>query len=495
MILQSKGNRFIFSCLLSMIHLITPLAADWQAPPEEFGSTSQPFSDLSAGPAGTGMVVTYNPQDGNVTAFSYTNEAWQPAQIIYSGYLNNTVEVSMNLSGEALAIWTNDINEVLTSYYNGSSWTTPTPSPLDTITFSFFQQVDIAMNNAGNGLAVWQDALTSEVRSSKFSAGTWSPIQVIGSATGTPLIAYAANGSAVSAFNNGGVITVVNYIGGIWQLPISLATGVSSTNVQVGISANGHALAAWVDNLGNVNYSFYDGFNWSSTATISSSSGNSNLISLAMAPNGTAVIAYIDSLSNGHYSMFDGTSFGSNQIFATNISTINPSVNVSVDENGSALIVYDTPTEIRSRFLNPQGVLSSDLLINTTANTPYQVKGALTSNGVAFALWQETSIENTNSLGSAFIPNPTPPRDFEGKACKNKFSTQIDFVHILSWKPSTDLSVVGYILKRNDVTIATIAFDGPFIYFDHNRPCADRYTLTSVTEGGFESEPLTVIVK
>lgn len=88
---------------------------------------------------------------------------------------------------------------------------------------------------------------------------------------------------------------------------------------------------------------------------------------------------------------------------------------------------------------------------------------------------------------------PSPPASIEGKAKNNKSATQIDHVHIIKFKPSTDTSVVFYRLRRNGKIIAEIPKKGPFEYIDHNR-CrkTDVYTLTSVNAVGIESSPLVV---
>lgn len=89
---------------------------------------------------------------------------------------------------------------------------------------------------------------------------------------------------------------------------------------------------------------------------------------------------------------------------------------------------------------------------------------------------------------------PLPPSDFRGKTVKNKFATQIEYIHHLKWVPSPDPTVVGYKLFRNGHLIAVIPAEGPFKFHDHNRKKRKRdlYVLQSFNANGLLSIPLTV---
>jgi len=89
-----------------------------------------------------------------------------------------------------------------------------------------------------------------------------------------------------------------------------------------------------------------------------------------------------------------------------------------------------------------------------------------------------------------------PPSMFVGKAIKNRFATQTDLINKLTWTPSSDPSVVAYLILRNGVLIAEIPASGPFVYLDHNRrKCSvDTYELIAVNAEGVQSTPLFTTV-
>lgn len=94
----------------------------------------------------------------------------------------------------------------------------------------------------------------------------------------------------------------------------------------------------------------------------------------------------------------------------------------------------------------------------------------------------------------SFIP---PPSDFRGKIRKDKFLTQTDIINQLSWKPSTDPSVVGYLIRGSDGSVAKVPASGPFKVDFHNRRPHQTYiyTVVAFTNSGQESSPLTVSLR
>lgn len=89
------------------------------------------------------------------------------------------------------------------------------------------------------------------------------------------------------------------------------------------------------------------------------------------------------------------------------------------------------------------------------------------------------------------------PTNFTGKVINNRFLTETDRVHHLSWIPAPDQTVLGYHIVRNGKLIATIPPAGPYVYNDHNRSekHTDTYILTAFYEDGTSSPPLTVTLQ
>lgn len=92
---------------------------------------------------------------------------------------------------------------------------------------------------------------------------------------------------------------------------------------------------------------------------------------------------------------------------------------------------------------------------------------------------------------------PTPPTHFTGTVIKNKFATQTEYVHQLTWNASSDTNVIEYQLFRNGKKITTLTNDqGHYVYNDHNRKkgVVDTYTLIAINTLGTASNPLEISV-
>lgn len=91
---------------------------------------------------------------------------------------------------------------------------------------------------------------------------------------------------------------------------------------------------------------------------------------------------------------------------------------------------------------------------------------------------------------------PVPPSQFKGAISKKQFYNRTEYTHHLTWEPSQDVAVVGYLLLRNGHLVAEIPVDGPFQFDDPNRKKGTRdvYTLTSYNAEGLQSIPLYLIL-
>jgi hypothetical protein len=179
-------------------------------------------------------------------------------------------------------------------------------------------------------------------------------------------------------------------------------------------------------------------------------------------------------------------------------------LNVAMDNDGNAIVTWGTTTSIlRSKRL-PVGTnewIEDSLISADLPEGLIDINAALSLNGRGFSIWQRVSnAEGTQALGAftlAINPlPPTPPIGISGRSCNNKFASQTDRIHIISWLTSVDPTVTSYLIRRNGVIIATIPSQGFLIYYDHNR-CkkTDIYTVTAVGENGLESSALTIELK
>lgn len=89
-----------------------------------------------------------------------------------------------------------------------------------------------------------------------------------------------------------------------------------------------------------------------------------------------------------------------------------------------------------------------------------------------------------------------PPTNFKGIVVKNKFATQTEYVHQLTWTRSPDARVSEYQIYRNGKLIGTVSANSPSIFNDHDRKKnkKDQYTIIAVSTNGLESTPISIIV-
>lgn len=485
----------------------------WNSPVTEFsGGATSSYEYVASDPAGNAITIwADNDLPGVYGAyFSATTQVYGSPQLIYSGNSAQELRLAMDATGTAVGIWyVGFTGEIITGYFDGSTWSIPTPNPLDTSgIFAVGVYPSIAMDGSGNAVAAWIDTTTSSVRTSQFTPISWTAPTTIGTGTDTTSIAYSANGAAAVIWNNAGTLNASNYILGAWQAPVALGATLVDGAV-VGMDAAGNALAVWLDNpTGNVFTSRFNGNIWSVAQPLSLATNTQ--VDLAVAPGGTAVAIWVDNAGNGFYSAFNGTSWGPPVLFATGVvadELFQPSentVSVATDSAGNALIVWGTTSEqILSVRLPVGGVLAVTELVSPFVEADVGtggltvIQGALSDNGRGFVSWSERfDAEDFSSFGTFSLFPPTPPGGIEGFICRNKFATATDRIHVIVWTPSTDPTVTAYSLQRNGVVIATLPATGPYIFYDHNR-CKnqpDTYTVTAVGPTG-ESTPLTIILQ
>ncbi len=87
---------------------------------------------------------------------------------------------------------------------------------------------------------------------------------------------------------------------------------------------------------------------------------------------------------------------------------------------------------------------------------------------------------------SQVIQSFTVTTNFFGKVVKNRFLTQTEYVHQLTWLPSSDPNVKVFTILRNGVQIAEFPATGPFLFNDHGRSKkeVDVYTLQGKNAAG-----------
>lgn len=493
-----------FIGILLTLRSTSDLLGVWEQPPIETGNSFHPTA-IASDANGNGAVIVADRDVRVYNYFSSTN-TWSPPTLLQSN-VEGDVDIAMDNSGRAIAIWSNNLgtNEVRTALFDGSTWTLGSPDPLEVGTFIFSPKV--SMNGPSGAVAAWID--DTVVRSSFFTGGPWSAPTTIGTTNRRSVrIAYSSNGTAVAGFINMDAVAA-NYIGGVWQAPVTLNTGTVFNSVEVGIDADGNALALWEDNpTVSLLSSFFNGSSWQAPVTLDGTTPFSRIFSLTMAPTGTAVAAWTVlsgvSPSPGLSRVFDGAAWGPVLQITPDVA-FNPSIGNTIalgsDDFGNAIVLFSVPTTppLSSLF-------SARLPIGSGVWTNYQkvadaspanpflpffgfLDTDLSNNGYAFASFTNNNSEAFFNFASV-DPLILPPASIDGAVCK----TPIDRINIITFTPSPSTVVVSYELSRNGRLIAIIPASGPFIYFDNNRckNVTDVYSLVAVGPDGLVSTPVTV---
>jgi len=497
--------------LICMLLALGNLQGVWEQPPQSYGPGRD--IDIASDANGNAAVIFSSAGmgdgaiPGTVSVYNYfsSTDTWSSATVLQTDTVGE-VDVAMDNSGTATVIWSNNngTNEVRTAFYDGSTWTPGSPTPLE-VTAGFVVSPSVAMNGPNSAVAAWIDVDNSLVRSSFLSGGVWSAPTTIAADGGSVRVAYSTNGTAVAGFGSPNP-AAANYIGGSWQAPVPLDAGTTFGPVEVGIDASGNALAVWVDNTTlSILASFFDGSSWQSPITLGTSTGSPFFPSVAMAPGGTAVATWTtgDVPSPGYSRSFDGATWGPALQFAPDVNS--EVVPVQVDDFGNAIVLFGTPAilpmnaRLWSAKLPLGGGVWSNFQVVSTAFSPIShfdfMSTDLSNNGYGFGAWVDRTSESFFFYASV-DPVILPPVNIQGSVCKNKFATQTDRINVITFTPSPSPGVTSYELRRNGVLIAVIPGTGPFIYLDHNRckNVPDVYTLVAVGVGGV-STPVTVTVQ
>lgn len=169
---------------------------------------------------------------------------------------------------------------------------------------------------------------------------------------------------------------------------------------------------------------------------------------------------------------------------SNSVSSVGTIVNYEWDfGDGSA--VENTSLPVITHTYSTSGNFTVTLTVTNSAGT--STTQTFTGQTVS-----QNGNEAASELEQVLVVAPIAPSNFAVKLLKNIFLTQIDYIHRLTWTPSSDSSVVSYLIFRNGELIATVPASGPYVYFDHNRHKheEDTYVLVAVNEQGTQSSVL-----
>ncbi|MEN8170800.1 MAG: Ig-like domain-containing protein [Pseudomonadota bacterium] len=299
------------------------------------------------------------------------NRDWGiPGLVVNDSGVFADVQIASAENGAMIAVWTQSDglhqNVWGSIYHVGSGWGTPQLIELDDT--SDARELQIDMDEAGNALVAWRAVNSAEesVWANSYTAdGGWgTPAQLISGATGSLgelAIGMSGDGSGLLIWSQAaGGTTAPNsvwsshYAAATWSTAARIDTAtVSGVNgLQLGVAAEGSALAVWSQTSDTTSYDLiaanYSGAAWQGAQTLRSAmvgdaSAPQVTAQLAMNAGGEAVLVWGEAASpNSIYAQryLPASGWSSNELieFDTTSGAYQPSV--AIDLNGNAVVTW-----------------------------------------------------------------------------------------------------------------------------------------------------------
>ncbi len=399
---------------------------------------------IQTGSLGYGIYLFYQPTlwDGIPGTNTATNISNKPTQNA------NSPQIAFDTSGHALAIWYENNGtptNIYARYFDGTDWSA-TATNISTNTGQPAGSPKIAFDAAGHALAVWQEdnstTLQYNIYARSFDGTDWSATATdISNNQGQPAynpqiynpqIAFNTNDNAIAVWQENNSATSKSNIyaryfdGTYWS---AAATNISNDptqnayNAQIAFDTTGHALAIWQENnsatsQANIYARYFDGTDWSATATDISNdpTQNANNSQIAFDTTGNALAIWSEynlakNQSNIYVRYFDGTNWDPTATNISNDTTQNANIcQIAFDSNGNALAIWQESNGIASYniYVRYFDGTNWDPAATDISNDPNQTAQypqiAFDTTGTALAVWQENNGTPTNIYARRSIP-------------------------------------------------------------------------------------------
>jgi len=406
---------------------------------DDRGSASYPDVMFDASGDAIAVWTQSDGTDVRVMANHFSRgSGWGSAQVIDSGYgtCNSPVRIAVNSSGDAIAVWKQDIGAdydlVTNRYIKGVGWSYP--ETLDYIDSEVWDP-RIGMDDSGNAIAVWyqSDGSYYNVYHSMFSpSGGWGSASLLETndhAVYRPEISMNSAGDAMVVWRQydgtrGNVVSrYYDPVSG-WG-PVQLAENVDLGDInqhQVTVDTNGNAMAVWQQFTGTSHqcYSnYYDAATGWDTARLLSNPSSSTVQypRIASDPSGDFMAVwyqYDGTRYNIHSCRYDaGTGWGSIELVEFTDHTVD-SPKVKMDGLGRSLVVYRQYSGLNydiffNRHIPGEG-WGEPQLVETNANGPDVPMIAVHPSGDAIAVWYQGYYPRFNVWANYYTtPDGTAP--------------------------------------------------------------------------------------
>ncbi len=157
---------------------------------------------------------------------------------------------------------------------------------------------------------------------------------------------------------------------------------------------------------------------------------------------------------------------------------------------GAFILVTDGSSVVGFSLTDANGNYS----IDTIAAGSYTVTAR--KNHYVFGSSPATVMSSqTTFVNFSLLPIPLPPVNIFGCTKKNKFLTQTDHIHVISWTASSSSCITGYQIFRNGTQIAFVPSTS-LEYKDHNRnKNTDVYFVQAVNSFGLIGDAVSITIR
>lgn len=416
-------------------------------------------TDISTVGSTCNSAAVWTSSDGTnnrIKASIYNGTTWSAAVILSDpGFSSNLAQVSIDSSGNAVAIWNRSDVVVRASFYNGTSWSAPVDISA-TSTGAFARALDT--DNQGNFYALWQIS------------------------DGTNIITQTAT------FN-----------GTTWSSPIDLSSaGINSISLDISVNDLGEAVALyWEQGVNTLVYArMNSGSTWTMAELISTPGVNTRHCSVSINNSGNIIVAMLRlDVAQLEVTNFNGSTWSTPQFLGNTVAQdIFPDVDLSNSGTGVAVWEGTNGTDdITQAAIFDGSDWSTPEDLSEAGEDAVQQTVGIDSFGNAIATWQTSGVVVQSS---AFLLKPASPTNFQGFIVENRFLTQTDTINKLSWTASISATTVGYRIYQNGVVVAQTPATGPFAVELHNRikGLTNTYSLVAFDSTGTESDPVVLIL-
>lgn len=276
-------------------------------------ATFDPITDLGLlrlYTANLGTGITYSggtPIAQYTWTFRTADGTWTSDQdlvLIYPDTTINDPHVARSMTGDAMAIWTNNVN-VYASIFTASGGTWGNDA-IVSATGTAKSHLRLAMDNSGNAMAVWSDnaAGPNDYLSARYYNGaSWGTTTLnIAAASGTPnnsQVAFDANGNAIVVWLQNNRVYANRYTGTWAGAQIIDAGATIAYKPQLAVFDNGDAIAVWAQNDGmtDVIYANYytNGGTWGGATPLDTTpAANASVPQVALDKAGNAMAVWLE---------------------------------------------------------------------------------------------------------------------------------------------------------------------------------------------------------